>query len=44
MKILGVQICASLLLATANTASLAQAQPAPQAPAANAIPEAQPVN
>jgi hypothetical protein len=36
MKILCVQICAGLLLATTNTASLAQA-PAPQAPAGNAI-------
>ncbi len=38
MKNLRVQICAGLLLATVNNAALAQAQPAPQAPAGSAVP------
>jgi hypothetical protein len=38
MKNLCIQICVGLLLATANNAALAQAQPAPQVPAGNAIP------
>ena len=38
MKNLRVQICAGLLLAATNYAALAQAQPAPQAPAGNAVP------
>jgi hypothetical protein len=38
MKNLRVQIYAGLLLAAANNAALAQAQPSPQAPAGNAIP------
>jgi hypothetical protein len=37
MKILCIQICAGLLLATTHTASLAQAQPTPQAAAGNAV-------
>jgi hypothetical protein len=38
MKNLRVQICAGLLLAAVNNAALAQAQPAPQAPAGSAVP------
>jgi hypothetical protein len=38
MKNLRVQICAGLLLSAANNAAFAQAQPASQAPARNAIP------
>lgn len=38
MKNLRVHICAGLLLAAANNAALAQVQPAPQAPAGNAVP------
>jgi hypothetical protein len=38
MKNLRVQICTGLLLAAANNAALAQAQPSPQAPAGNTIP------
>jgi hypothetical protein len=38
MKNLCIQICAGLLLAAANNAALAQAQPAPQAPAGSTIP------
>jgi hypothetical protein len=38
MKNLRVQICAGLLLAAANNVALAQAQPAPQTMAGNAIP------
>ena len=38
MKNLRAQICASLLLAAASNAALAQAQPAPQAPAGGAVP------
>jgi hypothetical protein len=39
MKNLRVQICAGLLLAAVNNnAALAQAQPAPQAPASSAVP------
>ena len=38
MKNLRVQICAGLLLAVVNNSALAQAQPAPQAPAVSAVP------
>jgi hypothetical protein len=38
MKRLRVQICAGLLLAAANNSALAQARPAPQVPAGDAIP------
>jgi hypothetical protein len=38
MKNLRIQICAGLLLVAANNAAIAQAQPAPQAPAGSAVP------
>jgi hypothetical protein len=38
MKNLRIEICAALLLAAANHAALAQAQPAPQVPASSAVP------
>jgi hypothetical protein len=38
MKNMRIQICAGLLLVSANSAALAQPQPAPQAPAGSAVP------